>query len=54
MDIQDIYKFDNVYNIKIYLCEISENKIVRNHFPKLKINRETARHFIQLLYFDNL
>ena len=29
IDIQDIYKFENKYNVKIYLFKISENKMAK-------------------------
>ena len=53
MDIQDIYKFENKYNVKIYLFEISKNKVVRAHMPKTKINAKIATHVINLSYFNN-
>ena len=53
MGIQHVYKFKNKYSIKICLFEISENKVVRAHVPKTKINRKTATPVINLFYFDN-
>ena len=52
MDIQDVCKLENKYNIKICLFEIIENKVVRAHIPKTKINGKIATLVTNLLNFD--
>ena len=53
MDVQDIDKFENKYNLNICLFEISKKKMVRAHIAKSKIKEKTVRHLINVFYFDN-